>query len=334
MGDKPQILFVDDEPSVLNGLRRSFLDKEATWDLAFLSSPEEAIAACRTRSFDVVVSDMKMPVMSGIELIVAIRRIMPEASYIMLTGAADLRGAIDSINRAGIFRFFTKPCPSFLLKEGIAAALFTRRPTSTVKPTNTIISSVGEEALNQLSVAVVVVNSSGRISFMNRRGGELCAEGDGLCIGTSDICRASTHAESNNLHDLIRESASAGTRRALSISRPSMKRPLFVVVAPLSSFMDGPNNEASVALYISDPEHNSVPPPEQLAALLDLPPAKAKLAHSLAQGESLEEAAIKLSITTETARTYLKDIFSRTGTSRQAELVKLVLSHPAVDIRL
>jgi len=332
MAAKPRILFVDDEPSVLNGLRRSFLDKESTWEMTFLSKPEEAIAACRTNRFDVVVSDMKMPGMSGIELIIALRKIMTDGIYIILTGAVDLRGAIDSINRAGIFRFFTKPCPSFLLKEGISAALFARRPSSTAAPADTKFSTVGEEALNQLSVAVVVVNPSGRVRFMNRRGGELCAEGDGLSIGPSDICRASTQGESAHLLNVIHESASVGTRKALSITRPSMKRSLFVVVAPLPLFKDGPNTEASVALYISDPAHNSVPPPEQLAALLDLPPAKAKLAHILAQGESLDEAAAKMNVKLETVRTYLKDIFSKTGTTRQAELVKLILSHPSVDI--
>jgi len=331
MGDKARILFVDDEPSVLNGLRRSFRDREVVWEMVFLSSPDEAITESRARSFDVVVSDMRMPGINGIELIVSLRRDMPEASYIMLTGAADLRGAIDSINRAGIFRFFTKPCPSFLLKEGITTALLARRPTSPMA-TGGSLSSVGVIALNQLSIAVIVVNAAARIIFMNRRGGELCAEGDGLTVGAADVCYASTQLESNHLHSLISESAAATTRKALCISRPSTRRSLFVVVAPLPAFSDGADKGKAVALYISDPEHDSIPPPEQLAALLELPPSKAKLAYSLAQGESLEEAAVKLSITTETARTYLKDIFSRTGTSRQAELVKLILSHPAVDV--
>ena len=332
MGVKPRVLFVDDEPSVLNGLKRSFRDREASWDMTFLCSPDEAIVASRARVFDVVVSDMRMPGMNGVDLIVILRQYMPEAVCIMLTGVADLRGAIDSINRAGIFRFFTKPCPSFLLKEGIVAALASRRPPATAMATPAVLPSVGETALDQLAIAVVVVDASGKILFMNRRGGELCAEGDGLSVGAADICCASTRAESVHLLELIRESAAAGTRRALSISRPSMKRSLFVVVAPLLSSSESGQRGKGVALYISDPERNSVPPPEQLAALMDLPPAKAKLAHSLAQGESLEDAAVRLNITTETARTYLKDIFSRTGTSRQAELVKLILSHPGVDV--
>ena len=328
MSEKPRILFVDDEPSVLNGLRRSLRDREVVWEMLFLNSPEEAIAKSRACPVDIVVSDMRMPGMNGVELIIALRRYMPEAGYIILTGAADLRGAIDSINMAGIHRYFTKPCPSFLLKEGIDSALQARSQQFATMTLSGPSSSVGETALDQLSIAVVVVDVSGRILFTNRRGGELCAEGDGLTIGAADICHASTQSESNRLHQMISESATAGTRKALSVSRPSMKRPLFVVVAPLPASSDG----KAAALYISDPEHNTVPPPEQLAALLELPPAKAKLAYCLAQGESLDEAAIRLSITTETARTYLKDIFVRTGTSRQAELVKLILSHPAVDI--
>jgi DNA-binding NarL/FixJ family response regulator len=330
MGKKPRILFVDDEPSVLNGLRRSF--REVPWEMLFLNSPKEAITECRERPVDVVVSDMRMPGMNGVELIIELRRYTPETAYIILTGAGDLRGAIDSINRAGVYRFYTKPCPSFLLKEGIDSALQARSPRCIPMTLNGPSSSVGETALDQLSIAVIVVDVSGRMLFMNRRGGELCAKDDGLTIGAAEICYASTPSESSRLHQMISESATAGTRKALAVSRPSMKRPLLVVVAPLPTFSDGRGNGKAAALYISDPEHNTVPPPEQLAALLELPPAKAKLAYCIAQGKPLDEAAIKLSITTETARTYLKDIFARTGTSRQAELVKLILSHPAVDI--
>jgi DNA-binding NarL/FixJ family response regulator len=334
----PRILFVDDEVSVLNGLRRSFRDRQAVWDMSFAAGPEEALAVCRDGAFDVVVSDVRMPGMNGIELVIALRRLMPEVVCIMLTGAADLRCAIDSINRAAIFRFFTKPCPSFLLKEGIAAALASRHPLAVAAPEPEPVAapaapaanSLSEAALDQLTMAVVVVDASGRALFMNRRGGELCAAADGLTLGVGDTCRASLHAETLHLQQLIRDAAERQERGAMLVSRPSLRRSLSVLIAPLPVRGDGGDSVAAV-LYISDTEEIVPPPPEHLALLLDLPPAKARLAYSLALGHSLEEAAALSGITLGTARTYLKEIFSRTSTTRQAELVRLVLSQPAVD---
>ncbi|MEI6560247.1 MAG: response regulator [Rhodospirillaceae bacterium] len=330
----PRILFVDDDVSVLNGLRRSFRDQQAVWDMSFAAGPEAALAASRKAPFDVVVSDLRMPGMGGIDLIIALRRVMPDALYLMLTGAADLRCTIDSINLAGVFRFFTKPCPSFLLKEGIGAALASRPapasgPLAAPEPP-AAPPSPGEAALDQLSMAVIVVGAAGQAVFMNRRGGELCAAADGLVLGGTGICRASSQAETARLHRLIRGAAERGERGAMAISRPSLKRSLSVVVAPLP--LQPKNAEAgSVALYIADPEDMVPSSAEVLAMMLDLPPAKARLAHSLSLGHSLDEAAALSGVTIGTARTYLKEIFSRTGTARQSELVKLILSQPAID---
>ncbi len=333
MERKPRILFVDDETSVLNGLKRSFRDREVSWDMMFVNCPDEAIKVASALTFDVVVTDMKMPKVNGIDLIIDLRQKMPSSVYIVLTGAADMRCAIDSINRAGVYRFYTKPCPSFLLKDGICAAIDEHSKQENL-PTNLVDPSLlfGEMALNQLSIAVLVVDLEGRVIFMNRRGGDLCAKNDGLCVGPDDICYTSTPFESRHLLNAIRDTATAGVRNAFSISRPSLKRSFFVVIAPLYSNLVAKYGRKVVGIYISDPEHNSVPPPEQLSVLMDLPPAKAKLAYCLAQGLSLEQSANDLNITTETARTYVKDIFSRTGTSRQSELIKLLLSHPGVDI--
>lgn len=353
MSSLPRILFVDDEIQVLNGLRRALRGCEKSWDMVFVVSPHEALASCRMAPYDVVVSDMRMPGMNGIELVVAMRRFMPDASYIMLTGTADLRIAIDSINQAKVFRFFTKPCPSFLLKEGIAAALAARRsgevsapvgfpqappqpfpqPPSPALPAG-FVEMAGQAALDRLSLAVIVLNGGARVTYMNKRSGDLCATEDGLVIGPDKVCRAALPAETPRLHDLIRRAATAGDHGVFSLSRRSMKRPLSVVISPLpvldcrTAMDDGVN---VVALYISDPEEVYLPSPEQLGVLLNLPPAKAKLTHSLALGYSLDEAAVLCGVTTGTARTYLKEIFSRTGTSRQAELVKLAFSQPVLD---
>lgn len=328
MEDRPRILFVDDEPHVLDGLRRSLHRHARRWETAFISDPVAALAAFRTAPFDVVVSDMKMPGMTGIEMVVAMREAYPDAFAIMLTGTADLRTAIDAINRADVFRFFTKPCPPFLLAEGIAEALAAREERLRAKAKDQA-AGMGEAALDRLPVGVLVVDADGRVLFMNRRGAALCAAGDGLSLATGRRCHASTPAETSALLRMAARAATEGESGALPLSRPSLKRPLSVLVSALPPARVGA--EPAAILYVADPDDLPLAPPEQLAGLLDLTPAEARIAHSLALGHSLEAAAALSGVTVSTARTYLKQVFVKTGTSRQAELVKLVLGLPAVE---
>mgnify|MGYP001321728949 CR=1 FL=1 len=324
MSAKPRILFVDDEPRVLDGLRRSMHRHEGRWSLEFMADPVAAVEAMREAPFDVVVSDMKMPGLTGIEMVVAMRAVAPGAVYIMLTGTADLRTAIDAINRADVFRFFTKPCPAFLLAEGISDALASRRPAD--RPAG---HSVGEAALDRLPVGVLVVDGANHVLFMNRRGAALCAEEDGLLLGSGRQCRAATTAETAALHAAVAETLANGATTALSVARPSMKRPYSVLISPLTEA--GAQDTPSAALYVSDPDDLPLVPADQLGRLLDLTPAEARIAHSLALGHSLDEAATASGVTVSTARTYLKQVFVKTGTTRQAELVKLVLGLPSVE---
>lgn len=317
MPRKDRILFVDDEIRVLDALRRSLQRQEARWEMEFIASPQAAVEAYRQRPARVVVTDMKMPGLSGIQMVMAMRRFAATARYIVLTGTADLRTAIDAINQAEIFRFFTKPCPVFLLVEGIEAALAADAPVPEGD-------SLADTALDKLPVAVLVVDAEARIQFMNRRGAALCAAGDGITLGGQKICRASVPAETSRLHGLISSAIKDGEGGVMTLSRLRTS-PLSLAVTALE---DDGDARTKAALYISDPDDHPIPPPEQVMRLLDLTLAEARLAHALALGLPLDDAAAGAGITIGTARGYLKQIFAKTGKARQAELVKLVLSLP------
>jgi len=115
------ILFVDDDANVLTGYQRS-LGKQFDVDLAL--GPDDGIKKFTSFGpYSVVVSDMHMPGMDGIEFLARIREINSDTVRMMLTGHADLHVAMDAINRGNIFRFLMKPCqPSDLaaaLQDGI-----------------------------------------------------------------------------------------------------------------------------------------------------------------------------------------------------------------------
>ncbi|MCG8695639.1 MAG: response regulator [Minwuiales bacterium] len=335
---KHRILFVDDERNVLEGLQRQFRDRRDSWDLSFESTPAGALDLMRTRPADVVVSDMQMPGMTGLEMVVAMRQWAPQSAYIMLTGTADLETAMGAINQAAIFRFYTKPCPPGLLAEGIEAGLAasasgrpSSKPSAVSRPN--ITESIGLAALNQLALSVIVTDRNGRVLLTNRSGGALLSDADGLMLSAGEICRAASPSETAGLHDLIRAVTDKSATDcfdvdAIALARPSMKRPLSLLVAPLAAVDEDAGRLA--VLFVTDPERNPLASSDSIAKLFGLTNAEARLTHALAGGHRLEDAAKHCGITVSTARTYLKQVFGKTDTNRQSELIKLVLTYPAL----
>lgn len=118
---EPKILFVDDEANILDSFRRS-LSRRFSLDTAL--GPLEALLKIRTLGpYAVVVSDLKMPAMTGIQLLAHIRETSPDTVRIMLTGFADVEASIAAVNEGHVFRFLTKPCPTEVMAQAINAAL-------------------------------------------------------------------------------------------------------------------------------------------------------------------------------------------------------------------
>jgi DNA-binding CsgD family transcriptional regulator len=91
---------------------------------------------------------------------------------------------------------------------------------------------------------------------------------------------------------------------------------------------EGSSNESLALLFVSDSEAEAELPTSALSRLYGLTPAEAALVRELANGRSIQEAAVRLGITIGTARQRLVQIFDKTGTERQASLVRLVLTGP------
>lgn len=108
MNDKAQasVLFVDDEPGVLATMRMLFRGR---YHLYFANGGSEALQILREQPIDVIVSDQRMPGMTGVELLRAARGINENIMRILLTGYSDLTAIVGSINEGEIFRFVNKP---------------------------------------------------------------------------------------------------------------------------------------------------------------------------------------------------------------------------------
>jgi response regulator RpfG family c-di-GMP phosphodiesterase len=114
------ILFVDDDIRVVSALQRS-LYKNYRVEIAGCAA--DALEAISDSTYAVVVSDLRMPGMNGIDFLTKVKEVSPDTVRILLTGQAELEMAIAAVNEGAIFRFLTKPCPQELLTKTLDAAL-------------------------------------------------------------------------------------------------------------------------------------------------------------------------------------------------------------------
>ncbi len=113
--DKMGILFVDDDPKLLEGLRRMLRGKREVWEMAFVVSGREALAVLAGSHIDIIVADYKMPGMNGFELLEKVKDEYPHIRRILLTGQSDE----EVFARSGeiVHRYLSKPCEPGVLIE-------------------------------------------------------------------------------------------------------------------------------------------------------------------------------------------------------------------------
>ena len=115
------ILLVDDDKNLLEGLKRGM--KKENFNILTANSGDEAIKILETKIVDIIVTDEKMPGMSGSKLTAFVRNKYPHILCMILSGQSDLDSAIKAINEGEIYRFLTKPCSILNLVMHIRSAI-------------------------------------------------------------------------------------------------------------------------------------------------------------------------------------------------------------------
>ena len=181
------------------------------------------------------------------------------------------------------------------------------------------------EALDRLPVGVALLSAAGRVLATNATAEEIVARRDGLRL-CADRFEATHNGDNSGLQALI-----AGAGGPIALSRSSGHRPLSVLVSPMSrsAAADLGSEGTAVVVFLDDPERAVEIDTDRLRQLYALTRTEARLAAHLTAGRRLDACAEAMGITSLTARTHLKHIFSKTGTARQAELVGLLLRGPA-----
>jgi DNA-binding CsgD family transcriptional regulator/PAS domain-containing protein len=190
-----------------------------------------------------------------------------------------------------------------------------------------------ESALDSLDVAIAFLTGTGELLHGNRSAERILDRDDGLCV-RSGVLSATDSGADARIRQAIREAISAETRiaspLAIGVPRPSGHRAYQLLLAPIRHGLPmlAGLRAPDVVLLIIDPESQRTGAPQLLVQLYGLTRREAALASTLCAGKTVGEAAQELHMTYETARSHLRRIFEKTGTSRQTELLRLLMRLP------
>jgi len=121
----PNLLIVDDEKQILNSLQREL--RGTPWKVTACNDPEKAIQLLETKEFDVVMSDYRMPRITGVQVLACARRHQPTSARIILSGYTDATAMLQAVNEAELFRYLVKPWKPDELTDALSAALRKRK---------------------------------------------------------------------------------------------------------------------------------------------------------------------------------------------------------------
>lgn len=188
-----------------------------------------------------------------------------------------------------------------------------------------VVGRIHGAVLERLDIGVVMVDEKGRPIFMNGRAARIVAHDDGLGVDESGV-RASSPAETCALRGRIAVAATSAPHALepsrLYLERPSGLIPLVVTVMSLNVATTG---DSRAALFIVDPATPIRIDTRGLGATYGLTPREASVTAMLSRGADITQAAKTLGVCVSSARQYLKRALDKTGTHRQANLVRLVL---------
>lgn len=124
MNGKQNVLFVDDDSHLLSGLQRMLRGMRDEWEMTFTLGGREAIKKIQGQCFDVVVTDMRMPEVDGVEVLKAVRDLCPKSVRVVLSGQAEQGSIFQALSQC--HQYYAKPCNAIQLQTSIKRACTTR----------------------------------------------------------------------------------------------------------------------------------------------------------------------------------------------------------------
>lgn len=327
------ILVVEDDQEV-----RCLLEREIAELGHGVRTARDAEGALRLLAVEpcaVVVTDIRMPGMDGVELTRVIKDRWPETEVIIITGFASVDSASRAV-RLGACDYLVKPVGDIdRIGESLDRALVRQRQRRALKE-RVVSLQIHRDTLagllDRLPQGVILLGGRGQIVLKNSVARQLTCGPEGLILDADGGLTASTGAAAEGLREVVERAVDPRGRPrrggVVVIPRPAPRLPLSLLVTPVNEEV-GPDDPAC-AVFVSDPGRRAGTTEDLLCRLYNVTSAEARVAAVVMQGKSVDEAAEELAISPHTARTHLKRVFGKTNTTRQGDLISLLLCGPAL----
>ncbi|MCU0894377.1 MAG: helix-turn-helix transcriptional regulator [Rhodospirillales bacterium] len=259
--------------------------------------------------------------------------------YVLIGVAADADGAVDVVLLGRSRRRGRFPAEAEARFAELLPHLHRRLAASEAALLAKTVQGAAAAALRGVPLGVALIRTDGGVLFANAAANAVINNGDILSLsnGALSLGQPGRRGRFRELLTRIAAMVKDGEQvspRAIAVPRPSRQRPVSLLIWPLPDASEVGPDEPVAVVFIGDPEHRGEIDPMRLCDLYGLSRAEARVAALLAQGHRLDETAQILGVAYETVRKHLKQIFSKTGTDRQAELVRMLVGGPAAVLNV
>lgn len=197
------------------------------------------------------------------------------------------------------------------------------------------IASSSVAALDAVRFGVILLTGAGRVLHANRSARDISAKTAALCFGPGGTLRGATMAATAKLQRLIQEAALTGAGKGVAAGG-ALRLPsgngseLQVFVSPMPVQAQPFGQGVAAAVFCNDPDATIAGLAQALQSIYRMTPAEAALTEALVNGQSLNEFAEERQTTLNTVRTQMKSAAAKAGAKRQVDLVRMVLTGPAI----
>lgn len=312
----PLILCLEDEPSLLDDIAVEL--REAGYAVMAAANASEAMDFLDRQRPDLVLCDILMPGRNGLEFMGQLRQFRPDLDdvpFIFLTALSSRENVIEG-RIAGADDYLTKPIDYHLLRATIESRLASTRRLRAMPGGDT-----GIAALDRLAIGVVLLDANANVLHANPAAHKLSQE-----TGISLAGGITTNGDGGRRLSALVAALVAEEDMSPVGLRLDEERTLMIAGTPLSTRSH--HHEAVAMLLLSGADGQHRLDDTILGPLFGLTAMEARVACLLAEGTSRSQIADRLGISGTTVAFHLRNIFTKTGVQRQAELVSLVLSVP------
>lgn len=346
---KPLLLCVEDEPDLREDLVEELT--AAGYTVVSACDGEDALACLNSLVPDLILCDITMPGLDGYDLLRIVRETRPDLTtvpFIFLTAQAGTAQIVQG-KLSGADDYLVKPINFDLMLATIACRMgqisrvqnkFLSQRIAPVEPRSTPVPPKGlrhaEQALDFITSGVLVVDQHGNVSVANQAARRLMRVDAQPTL--NDLAEISAR-DLQNLRKLVDTGLTASRSGndymdGLAMARGEAQPDLLTTVCSLSADYRGGAIEPAVAIFLSDMSSHAPAPTEALHALFGLTPTEAQIAWAFAEGKRSEEIATIFHISPTTVAFHKRNIFQKTRTHRQADLIAVMLSLPVPQRRL